>query len=378
LPLGTVALAGFLTALLWAYGRYQQKPVVPPARQAVELPGVRPRDLGKYVRVLAIDGGGIRGLLALHCLAYLEERSGRPTCELFDVMVGTGSGAFLVAALTLSTESGTPRFSASDLIKEYPKIWARTLEVPLIHPILSLQGRIAPKNLGRIRQKVFQEFFGDVQVGAALTTIILPAFSTTGEVPFLFASDMGKSASFSGSAGRALTEAGDFFLADAVTAATCNPALSAPSKIMNSSADQTETFVGGEIYANNPTLLAISEALLRYPGKPTVVISLGAGISPADSGAGSADWKKTGEAEQIVRFAAETSRFTTTQTTAALHRFGSGPVAAYIRLDTPLPASAATDTGSKNQVDELNALAEKLTQEKEATLNRTADFLGAQ
>ncbi|MCX6971194.1 MAG: patatin-like phospholipase family protein [Verrucomicrobia bacterium] len=377
-PLGTLSAIGIAIFLFWAYGRFHQKPVPSPARQAATLPAARPRDTGKYVRVLSIDGGGIRTLLALQSLAYLEKRSGRPACELFDVMVGTGSGAFVVAALSVPLDHDTPRFTAAELIKEFPALWAKTLQTPVIHPLLSVEGRTAPKYLTRTRQKVFQEFFGDTQVGAALTTIILPAYSLREQVPFFFASDMGKSTSFSGTSGRAITEAGDFFLADAVTAATCNPAVSAPSKLSNSAGDQTETLIGAEIYANNPTLIAMGEALLRYPGKQCVMISLGAGVSatvPEDVATG---WKKSGDAEEIVRFATEASQFTTSQITSALHRFGSGPVAAYIRLDPPLPAdSLLADDCTEKNVQALTALGGKLTTEKAATLDRTADFLGA-
>jgi len=378
-PIGTLALAGMVAALVWAYGRYHQKPVPSPARQAAQLPGVRPRDTGKYVRVLAIDGGGMRSLLALKCLEYLEKRSGRPACEMFDVMVGTSSGAFVVAALSVPLERGTPRFTAAELIKEFPALWAKSLQTPAIHHLLSLEGRTAPRYLTRSRQKVFQEFFGDTQVGSALTTIILPAYSTSERAPFLFASDMGKSASFSGTSGRGITEAGDYFLADAVTAATCNPADSSPSKITNSARDRTEALVGAGLYASNPSLLALSEALLRYPGKQCVVISLGAGSPPAATDAAAAGWRKTGDSEEIVRFAAEASQIATAQITSTLHRFGTGPLAAYIRLDIPLPTNALpADDGSDRNVRELTALGEKLTAEKSATLNRTADFLGAQ
>ncbi len=377
-PLGTLAVVGIAAALLWAYGRYQQKPVPSPQRQAAQLPGARPRETGKYVRVLAVDGGGMRALLALKCLDYLEKRSGRPVCDLFDVMVGTSSGAFVVAALSVPLDHDTPRFTAAELIKEFPGLWSKTLKTPFIHPLLSLEGRTAPKYYTRARQKVFQEFFGDAQVGAALTTIILPAYSTREQVPFFFASDMGKSTSFSGASGRAITEAGDFFLADAVTAATCDPAVFAPSKITNSARDQTETLVGAGVYANNPTLLALSEAQLRYPGKRCVLISLGAGVSPTVPEDATAGWRKSGDAEEIMRFAAEASQFMNAQISSSLLRFGSGPVAAYIRLDIPLPADALpADDGSEQNAKELAALAEKLTSQKAATLDRTADFLGA-
>ena len=190
---------------------------------------------------------------------------------------------------------------------------------------------------------------------------------------------MGKSAPFSGTNGRTITEAGDFFLSDAVTSATCNPAVSAPSKITSVGRDQTETLVGAGVYANNPSLLALSEALLRYPGKQCVLISLGAGVSPTvPEEAASSGWRKSGNAEEILRVAAEASQFTSAQITSTLHRFGSGPVAAYIRLDIPLPANTLpAEDGSEKNVRELTALAEKLISQKSATLDRTADFLGA-
>ena len=164
-------------------------------------------------------------------------------------------------------------------------------------------------------------------------------------------------------------------------AATCDPAVSAPSKITNSARDQTETLVGAGLYASNPALLALSEALLRYPGKQCVLISLGAGGPPAVPSVtevAAAGWRKTGDPEDIVRSAAEASQLATAQIASALHRFGTGPVAAYIRLDIPLPTNALpADDGSDRNARELMALAEKLTTEKSATLNRPADFLGA-
>lgn len=378
LPLGSLAVVGIAVALGWAYGRYQQKPVSPPPHQAVELPGVRPRDPGKYVRVLSIDGGGMRGLLALHCLDYLEKKSGRPVSELFDVMVGTSSGAFIVAALSAPLDRSTPRFTAAELIKEFPKVWSKTMETPVFHPLLSLEGRTAPKYLTRVRQTVFQEFFGAAQVADALTTTILPAYSIQSRAPFLFASDMGKSTTFSGTSGRAITEAGDYFLADAVTAATCNPAVASPSKIPNTTGDQSELLIGAEIYANNPSLLALNEALLRFPGKQCVLISLGAGMESVAPEKNAVGWNVAGSPEEIVRFAAEASQLTNAQIVSSFHRFGSGPVAASIRLDPPLPADVLPqeDCSEKN-VKDLTALATKLTSEKSATLDRTADFLGA-
>src|SRR5918992_583659 len=51
------------------------------------------------MRVLAIDGGGIRGLIPALVLAELERRAGRRVFELFDLIAGTSTGGILACAL---------------------------------------------------------------------------------------------------------------------------------------------------------------------------------------------------------------------------------------------------------------------------------------
>jgi len=48
--------------------------------------------MGKPLRILAIDGGGIRGIIPAVVLAAIEKQSGKPICELFDLIAGTSTG----------------------------------------------------------------------------------------------------------------------------------------------------------------------------------------------------------------------------------------------------------------------------------------------
>ncbi|MBC7723917.1 MAG: patatin-like phospholipase family protein [Burkholderiaceae bacterium] len=70
------------------------------------------------MRVLSIDGGGIRGILPATILVALEQQSGRRIHELFDLIVGTSTGGILAIALTCPTAAGRPA-TADDIRSLY-------------------------------------------------------------------------------------------------------------------------------------------------------------------------------------------------------------------------------------------------------------------
>ena len=51
--------------------------------------------------ILSIDGGGMRGVIALAMLCWLEEQAGKPAYELFKLVGGTSTGALICAGLGL-------------------------------------------------------------------------------------------------------------------------------------------------------------------------------------------------------------------------------------------------------------------------------------
>ena len=53
------------------------------------------------VRILSMDGGGIRGLVMVELLRKLEVDTGQRITELFDVICGTSAGGLLAMALLL-------------------------------------------------------------------------------------------------------------------------------------------------------------------------------------------------------------------------------------------------------------------------------------
>jgi predicted acylesterase/phospholipase RssA len=113
-------------------------------------------------RILAIDGGGVRGALAVGIITKLErtlrDKLGRPDLVLsdyFDLIGGTSTGAIVAAGLALGR-------SADDLAELYRRLGPRVFRgggfrVPLIQP------RFDPRRL----EKVIKEELGANTLGSA-------------------------------------------------------------------------------------------------------------------------------------------------------------------------------------------------------------------
>lgn len=65
----------------------------------------------RTVRILSIGGGGIRGLIPLHILDFLERQVGKPISKQFDIIAGSSTGGII--ALALNSENTEPQRGAS-------------------------------------------------------------------------------------------------------------------------------------------------------------------------------------------------------------------------------------------------------------------------
>ena len=78
-------------------------------------------------RILSIDGGGIRGLIAARVIARLEElisaeaEEERRLADCFQMFAGTSTGGLLALGLTVPdpADPTRPRLSGSDLVDLY-------------------------------------------------------------------------------------------------------------------------------------------------------------------------------------------------------------------------------------------------------------------
>ncbi|MBV9309416.1 MAG: patatin-like phospholipase family protein, partial [Solirubrobacterales bacterium] len=212
---------------------------------------------------LAIDGGGVRGLIPAALLAEIERRCGRPTWECFDVISGTSTGGLITLGLTVPDGAGDTRWKASDLVEMYrnasrtifPHNILRTLGSPLFDKYAA--SGITRELVGRL---------GEEKLGSARTGVVVTAWNLTHNQPAYFNS----------------AEAGSFFsdplMREVARATSAAPSYFAPCAIAEPNEAHPNMFVDGGTFANNPAKIAY--LALRPPHEPTrpvLLLSLGTG-----------------------------------------------------------------------------------------------------
>src|SRR2546423_15159247 len=81
-----------------------------------------PGPAGRRFQVLALDGGGVRGIFTVALLAGLEEDTGKSVVDHFDLVVGTSTGGIIALALGAGL---TPREILDFYVDERDAIFSR-------------------------------------------------------------------------------------------------------------------------------------------------------------------------------------------------------------------------------------------------------------
>lgn len=71
--------------------------------------------------ILAIDGGGIKGVIPATLIQHIESALGKPSYQLYDIIGGTSTGGIISAALTTPRENTGKPYTASELVDIYRK-----------------------------------------------------------------------------------------------------------------------------------------------------------------------------------------------------------------------------------------------------------------
>lgn len=196
------------------------------------------------MKVVAIDGGGIRGVIPSLVLAEIERRTGRRIAAMADLVAGTSTGAILACAL--AKPDPVPASQLAGIYEmEGPRIFHRSL----LKRITSAGGLLDERYGSEGLVTGLERYLGDARMRDATIDIIVTAYDLEARQAVLFGRD------------------DDVRMVDAAHASSAAPTYFEPVPL------DARTLVDGGVGATNPSALAYAEAR----GDITMLASLGTG-----------------------------------------------------------------------------------------------------
>jgi patatin-like phospholipase/acyl hydrolase len=196
------------------------------------------------VRILAIDGGGIRGLISARVLAEIERRCGRPAGELFDLVAGTSTGAIIACALTKPDP-----LPAADVARIYLEEGPQIFDPSLLKTITSVGGYLDERYDADGLLASLRRHFGTARLSDTRPAILLTTYDLERRRALFLRRD------------------DDLSLVDAAHASCAAPSYFEPVRVGSA------TLVDGGVFATNPAMCAYAEAA----GDLELLVSLGTG-----------------------------------------------------------------------------------------------------
>lgn len=231
----------------------------------------------EYVRILSIDGGGMRGIVPAVLLEALEARVKKPLSEVFDLIAGTSTGGIIALALSKPDQSGRPQYSPAAICNLYRQEGKRIFNRPVAHIVATLGGLTGPKYPADGIDQVLREYLGEVRLSKALTRVMVTSYDTAASTPYFFKSFRPKLEGYESSHGDA-TSPDDHLMRLAARATSAAPTFFPPLALAN--IDRTEperALIDGGVFADNPSMCALAEAVRRFPDRKYLLVSLGTG-----------------------------------------------------------------------------------------------------
>jgi patatin-like phospholipase/acyl hydrolase len=217
----------------------------------------------KKVRILSLDGGGIRGIIPATVIKYAEEylqkkRPGTTIADHFDFIAGTSTGGILTGLyLTPDKENkNKAKFSATDAYNFYVDYGYAIFNASKISGLKRFWGlgsavKFNPRNL----EEILQEKVGDLKLSELMKPCLITTYNMVQKSSFFFRSK------------KEDTDRRDFFMRDILRSTSAAPTYFPPAKIKNLASGPNKDpkcsnmiNLDGGVFANNPTMCAYAEA----------------------------------------------------------------------------------------------------------------------
>lgn len=334
-------------------------------------------DKPQRLRVLSIDGGGMRGLYSAVYLSTLTQyyAAHRKVDRLdvgkgFDLIVGTSTGAILACMLA----KGIPMCRVAKLYQDwgqkiFPRRLPKSIGIDLAwqlykRPMYIREGSNALKTA--LVEELGETTIGDIWTSRRIA-LAIPAVEMSQHRAYVF-----KTPHLATSKGRD----NGYALADVCLATTAAPIYRSMARIKNPDTQRYRVFVDGGLWANNPVLVALIDALDMSDVDDCIEIYClgssprqeGESIGPEDLDRGLHKWKFGGEA---VSLSLDSQEFVFNKMASMLSRYvqRSCQIIRFPSVDVPesFMEHLDLDVTSQDSVEALIDLAQASTDE---TLSR--------
>lgn len=303
------------------------------------------------IKVLAVDGGGIRGIIPAVILAELHKRLSRELWQTFDLIAGTSTGGIIALGLGTPCNNGKP-YSPEQLLNLYLQSGSAIFKTNWLTPLRQI---LFPKYSPDGLQATLTRFFQATEFCTALTPLLISSYNLHKQRPFFFKSHL-----------IAARPNYNWKVTDIARATSAAPTFFPPFHLARSAEDYA--LVDGGVFVNNPSMAAYAEARLLYPSAPrTVVVSVGTGDrQDAITYAQAKKWGLVGWAKRIVPVLMDSVSEAVDFELAAL------PECTYYRLQVPdLSLSAShMDNVAPDNLAALQTLAKSYLAANPALLDR--------
>lgn len=330
--------------------------------------------MSNLIRILSIDGGGIRGIIpAMVIKALLGDLKAQ---DAFHLIAGTSTGGIIACGLAKPNP-----INLQGIIDLYVDHGAEIFKKKLIDVSHYVRGpRYKPNALETYLTQEFGDAHlsdvKDVELLVPSYAIALPKENPPGNTcaPMFFRSWQARGRLLDNGATR---EEHDFKLESIARATSAAPTYFPPATITNR-ANQSFTMLDGGVFANNPTICAMVEAYHLYHSRKFLVVSIGTGSEPTRINASSAaGWGDVFWAQPMISIfmdgISQTVAFETTELVGSYHW----------RLDVSLASKtregktvdAAMDDASAANIKALQNKAEQLIEAERDRIRELASIL---
>lgn len=215
----------------------------------------------KKIRILSIDGGGMRGIIPGTVLVYLEnqlkEQTGNPNTRIadyFDLVVGTSTGGILSSFYLTPNPLSDPlepstQYSAQEALSFYLEKGNQIFNQSKRFNWLGARGLFnAARYSAATLERELENLFENLKMSQLRKPCIITTYDMEAKSAFFFNSREDP------------IKKREFYLKDVLRSTSAAPTYFPPAKIQNLITKKWMYNLDGGVFANNPALCAYAEA----------------------------------------------------------------------------------------------------------------------